>query len=225
MVRAMPLVRDRVPAAQWLVVGDGSLRRDIEAWRRAGSERRGPPVSARSATRNATGAEPRARVWIPSRVPANSGGDGFGSATWRRLSRTAGDCRPQRRSLDAVIEGTMGLLVDRPNSTKSAIHEPSADRSVGGHSNGSGGQRACPRVCLTQVRQPGRGAHHRHGVPGMRVLYVTTRAWLAGRAVAVEPLDALPRTSRFGLPARRGRCRARGAPGIGALSIASRSAA
>ena len=115
MTRAIPLVRSQVPGAEWVVVGDGSLRRDIER------------LAAAHGIQDAirfTGAvddEERDR-WLdtahvfamPSRLPADGGaGEGFGivylEAGVHGLPVVAGRAGG---ALDAVVDGTTGLLVD-----------------------------------------------------------------------------------------------------------------
>jgi phosphatidylinositol alpha-1,6-mannosyltransferase len=115
MTRAVPLVRSRVPGAQWVVVGDGSLRHDIE--RMADSQGIRDAVCLCGAVSD----EERDR-WMdsahvfamPSRVPANGGaGEGFGivylEAGVHGLPVVAGNVGG---ALDSVIDGQTGLLVD-----------------------------------------------------------------------------------------------------------------
>lgn len=115
MVRAMPLVRARVPGARWVVVGDGPFM---------------PAVRSAVAAYGLDGAvELRGRVgdeerdsWLetanvfcmPSRVPAAGlGGEGFGSAYQeagaRGMPAIGGNVAGAR---DAVADGETGLLVD-----------------------------------------------------------------------------------------------------------------
>jgi phosphatidyl-myo-inositol dimannoside synthase len=116
LARAMPLVRARVPGAEWVIVGDGPLRRDIEAMARR------TPAGARFV--GAVGDTERDR-WLdgahvfamPSRVPAGGyAGEGFGivflEAGLHELPVVAGDVGG---ACDAVIHGRTGLLVD-PNN-------------------------------------------------------------------------------------------------------------
>ena len=115
MTRAMPLIRSRVPTAQWVVIGEGPLRHDIQ--RLAASHGIGDairllgPVSDEERDRWLD----RAHVFaMPSRVPANGGaGEGFGivylEAGVHGLPVVAGNVGG---ALDAVVDGTTGLLVD-----------------------------------------------------------------------------------------------------------------
>jgi phosphatidylinositol alpha-1,6-mannosyltransferase len=114
MVRAMPLVRDRVPAAQWLVVGDGSLRRDIERLAGAQGVRDAIRLCGTVSDEERDRLLNRAHVFaMPTRMPADGGGDGFGivylEAGVHGLPVVAGR---SGGALDAVIHGTTGLLVD-----------------------------------------------------------------------------------------------------------------
>ncbi|HEV2974338.1 MAG TPA: glycosyltransferase family 4 protein [Solirubrobacteraceae bacterium] len=115
MVRAFALVLARVPDAQWVVIGDGSLRPGLEALARsygiAGSVR----------FLGAVGDEQR-NVWLrrarllamPSRLPAGGfAGEGFGIAYLEAGAYgkpvVAGNVAG---ALDAVLDGETGLLVD-----------------------------------------------------------------------------------------------------------------
>lgn len=115
MARAMPLVLSRVPGARWDVIGDGPLRphieRLVEIHGIAGSVRFLGRVS--DSERDARLAE--ARVFaMPSRLPAaGRAGEGFGivylEASARGIPVVAGRVAG---ALDAVVEGSTGLLVD-----------------------------------------------------------------------------------------------------------------
>jgi phosphatidylinositol alpha-1,6-mannosyltransferase len=115
VMRAMPLVRARVPGVEWVIVGDGSLRGEIE--------RLAAMHGVRDAVRfcGAVADEERDR-WLdgahvfamPSRLPAGGGaGEGFGIAYLEAgvhgLPVVAGSVGG---ALDAVVHGSTGLLVD-----------------------------------------------------------------------------------------------------------------
>ena len=115
MVRAMALIRSKVPDAHWVVIGDGPLRGSIE--RLAAAHGLQDHVTF-------TGAIPdaerdawleRARVFaMPSRLPGGRvGGEGFGivymEASARGLPVVGGNVGG---ALDAVVHGNTGLLVD-----------------------------------------------------------------------------------------------------------------
>lgn len=115
MVRAMALIRSKVPDAHWVVIGDGPLRGSVECL-----------VAAHGLEANVTftGSVPdaerdawleRARVFaMPSRLPGGRvGGEGFGivymEASARGLPVVGGNVGG---ALDAVEHDGTGLLVD-----------------------------------------------------------------------------------------------------------------
>jgi phosphatidylinositol alpha-1,6-mannosyltransferase len=115
MVRAMPLIRGKVPGARWVVIGDGAFAPAVAA--------------AVSANRLDDAVELLGRVsdderdrWLqgadvfcmPSRVPPGGvGGEGFGiaymEAAARGVAAIGGNVTGAR---DAVRDGETGLLVD-----------------------------------------------------------------------------------------------------------------
>lgn len=115
MIRAMRLVRARVPEVQWVVIGDGPLRPALEAQAAAegitDSVRFLGPVSDQE--RDAW--LDRAHVFaLPSRIPGEGlGGEGFGivylEAGAHGLPVVAGAAGG---SLDAVADGETGCLVN-----------------------------------------------------------------------------------------------------------------
>jgi phosphatidyl-myo-inositol dimannoside synthase len=128
LTQAMPLIRRRVPDAQWVVVGDGPLRPELErlaaAYELDGHVRFVGQVS--DADRDAW--FDRAHVFaMPSRVPPGGvGGEGFGivylEANAHGLPVVAGDVGG---ALDAVVHGETGLLVapDDPVAVADALSE------------------------------------------------------------------------------------------------------
>jgi phosphatidylinositol alpha-1,6-mannosyltransferase len=115
MLRALPLVLAKVPDAQWVVIGDGSLRAGLEAL----AQSSGIADSVRFL--GAVGDEER-NVWLrranvlamPSRLPAGGfAGEGFGIAYLEAGAYgkpvVAGNVGG---ALDAVEDGETGLLVD-----------------------------------------------------------------------------------------------------------------
>ena len=115
LVRAMPLIRARVPDAQWVVVGEGPLRPELERLVAEhgldGHVRFTGEVS--DAERNAW--LDQAHVFaMPARLPDGGvGGEGFGivflEANAHGLPVVAGNVGG---ALDAVVHGETGLLVD-----------------------------------------------------------------------------------------------------------------
>lgn len=111
---ALPLIRERVPDARWIGIGDGPLRPELEA--RAESLGVSNAVcftgSVGDAERDAW--LDRARVFVmPSRLPpGGAGGEGYGivflEAGAHGLPVVAGAVAG---ALDAVIDGETGLLV------------------------------------------------------------------------------------------------------------------
>lgn len=115
MIRALPIVRARVPTVRWVVVGAGPRRRTLE--RLADIYGVSTSVSFLGELSN-----DERDVWLerahvfamPSRVPGDGmGGEGFGivylEAAWHELPVVAGDAGG---AVDAVADGETGLLVD-----------------------------------------------------------------------------------------------------------------
>lgn len=114
LVRALPLIRSRVPEATMTLVGDGHLRWSLEAMARGNGcdEALNCVGSVSDAERDALLST--ATVFaMPSRLPAGSGGEGFGivylEAGAHGTPVVAGNVGG---ALDAVIDGQTGLLVD-----------------------------------------------------------------------------------------------------------------
>lgn len=114
MLRAMPLVRARVPDVRWIAIGDGPFRGGYEQMARS--------LGLSDCVRflGAVDDEERNR-WLdtaqvfamPSRLSTTGGGEGFGivymEAAARQLPVVAGNVGG---ALDAVLDGVTGLLVD-----------------------------------------------------------------------------------------------------------------
>lgn len=133
MIRALRLVRERVPAARWVVVGDGPLRPGLEEL-----ARREGVADAVEFVGSVSDAERDARYdeahlfAMPSRLPEEGlGGEGFGivylEAGAHGLPSVAGDVAGAR---DAVVDGETGLLVDPtdPEAVAAPLAELLADR-------------------------------------------------------------------------------------------------
>jgi phosphatidylinositol alpha-1,6-mannosyltransferase len=114
LVRALALVRRQVPDAEWVVIGDGPLRAELEALARA----QGVADAVRFL--GAVGDDVRDE-WLrranllamPSRLPDDGAGEGFGivysEAAAYGKPVVAGDVGG---AVDAVEAGRTGLLVD-----------------------------------------------------------------------------------------------------------------
>jgi phosphatidylinositol alpha-1,6-mannosyltransferase len=114
VIRALPLISERVPGVQWLVVGDGPLRPELEEM----AAREG--VADKVRFLGAVPDEERdsrlgsADVFVlVSRERAGGAGEGFGivylEASASGLPVVAGNVGG---SLDAVVDGETGVLVD-----------------------------------------------------------------------------------------------------------------
>lgn len=122
MLRAMPLVRARIPGARWVLIGDGPLRGELErtarAWGLGEAVRFLGHVS-----------DPELEEWFGrahvfamlSRVPADGGGEGYGlvylEAGAHGLPCVAGNAGA---ASEAVIDGETGLLVTATDHAEAA---------------------------------------------------------------------------------------------------------
>ncbi len=115
MVRAMALVLRSVPQAQWIVIGDGSLRPGLEELARSyGIERSVRFLGAISDEQRNSWLRRAQLLAMPSRLPAGGfAGEGFGivylEAGAYGKPVVAGNVGG---ALDAVLDGETGLLVD-----------------------------------------------------------------------------------------------------------------
>jgi phosphatidylinositol alpha-1,6-mannosyltransferase len=115
LVRALPLVLAKVPAARWVVIGDGSLRPSLEALAAShGVERAIDFLGAVSDGQRDEWLRRAGVVAMPSRLPAGGfAGEGFGivylEAGAYGKPVVAGNVGG---ALDAVRDGETGLLVD-----------------------------------------------------------------------------------------------------------------
>lgn len=114
LLRALPLVRARVPDARLAIIGDGRFRPTYEALARSAGVESAVEflVDASDAARDEV--LERARVFcMPSRLPAAGAGEGFGivllEAGIHHLPVVAGNVAG---ALDAVLDGVTGTLVD-----------------------------------------------------------------------------------------------------------------
>ncbi len=140
MLRALPLIRARVPEVEWVVVGDGPLRPGLE---RAAADR-GLEGSVLFVGKVSDAERDRrlgaAHVFtMPSRLPAGgSAGEGFGivylEAGAYGLPVVAGDVGG---ALDAVVPDETGVLVDPTDhvalagAIASLLLDPARARALG----------------------------------------------------------------------------------------------
>ncbi len=115
VIRALPAIREAVPGARWVVIGDGPLRAGIEASAAAAGVDDAIAFLGRVDDDERDRWLDRARVFcMPSRLPPEgTGGEGFGIVYLEAGAhglpviggRVAG-------ALDAVVDGETGLLVN-----------------------------------------------------------------------------------------------------------------
>jgi phosphatidylinositol alpha-1,6-mannosyltransferase len=115
MVRAMPLVRAQVPDVEWVIIGDGPLRGEVERLVRAHRLNGAARFVGELSDEQRNHWLERAHVFaMPSRLlPGGVGGEGFGIAYLEAgvhgLPVVAGNVGG---TLDAVIDQRTGVLVD-----------------------------------------------------------------------------------------------------------------
>jgi phosphatidylinositol alpha-1,6-mannosyltransferase len=162
IVRALPLVLAKAPDAEWVVIGDGSLRPSLEALARGyGVERSIRFLGAvEDAERDAW--LRRARLLaMPSRLPAGPfAGEGFGivylEAGAYGKPVVAGDVGG---ALDAVRDGETGLLVDPrdplavANAISSLLLDDALARRLGAAGRRRAQEQAWPLVAERVQRQ------------------------------------------------------------------------
>jgi phosphatidyl-myo-inositol dimannoside synthase len=147
MVRALSLVRAKVPDVEWVVVGDGSLRTELEARVRAEGLSDSVRFLGAVSDEQRDGWLRRADVVaMPSRLPADGGaGEGFGIA----FMEAAAHGRPVVAgnvggALDSVVDGVSGMLVDPrdPQALAAALSELLLDRDLAARLGNAGAVRA-----------------------------------------------------------------------------------
>jgi phosphatidylinositol alpha-1,6-mannosyltransferase len=147
LLRALPLVRAKVPDVEWVVIGDGPLRGELEGLARSGgvadSVRFLGSVSDEQRNRWLARADLLA---MPSRLPGGGlAGEGFGivylEAGAHGKPVVAGNVAG---ALDAVADGESGLLVDPtdPQAVAEAIATLLLDRELARRLGTAGAVRA-----------------------------------------------------------------------------------
>jgi phosphatidylinositol alpha-1,6-mannosyltransferase len=147
LMRSLAIVRERVPEVQWVVIGDGPLRGELEALSRA--------EGVADAVRFLGSVSDEERdAWLrrcdllamPSRLPGDGkAGEGFGIAYLEAAAYgkpvVAGNVGGP---LDAVVDGESGLLVDPtdPLAVADAITRLLQDRALAHRLGDAAAQRA-----------------------------------------------------------------------------------
>ena len=117
LIRALPLIRERVPDVEWIVAGDGSLRGELEQLAAETGVQDSIRFLGRVSDEERDSLLDSAHVFsMPSREPpGGSGGEGFGiaclEASAHGIPVVAGNAGGVP---DAVIDGQTGVLVDDP---------------------------------------------------------------------------------------------------------------
>jgi phosphatidylinositol alpha-1,6-mannosyltransferase len=115
IIRAMPLILERVPEAQWVILGDGRLRPELEQLAATEGLNGRARFLGRVSDHERDAWLDRAHVFaMPSRLPESGiGGEGFGivylEAGAHGLPAVAGNVAG---AMDAVVDGETGCLVD-----------------------------------------------------------------------------------------------------------------
>jgi phosphatidylinositol alpha-1,6-mannosyltransferase len=148
LVRAMPLVRARIPDVRWVVIGDGPLRPSLEALAAANG------LDGRTVQLIGAVSDPERDEWLrrasvfamPSRLPAGGfAGEGFGivflEANAHGLPVVAGDVGG---AMEAVVDGETGLLVDPTDhvAVAAALTRLLGDADLRGRLGRAGAERA-----------------------------------------------------------------------------------
>jgi phosphatidylinositol alpha-1,6-mannosyltransferase len=115
MIRALPLVIDRVPDVEWIVIGDGPLRPQLEAMAAGEGIADSVRFLGRVPDEERDAWLERAHVFaLPSRLPEEGvGGEGFGIVYLEAAAHglpVVGVA--EGGALDAIVEGETGRLVD-----------------------------------------------------------------------------------------------------------------
>jgi phosphatidylinositol alpha-1,6-mannosyltransferase len=114
MLRALPLIRARLPQVQWVVIGDGPLRPRYERMAHAfGVSEQVRFVGALQDDERDSWFDAAHLFAMPSRLSSTGGGEGFGivylEAAAHNLPVVAGNVGG---AVEAVLDGVTGVLVD-----------------------------------------------------------------------------------------------------------------
>jgi phosphatidyl-myo-inositol dimannoside synthase len=147
LVRALPLIRSRVPDVEWIVIGDGPLRAELERLARVhGVADRVRFLGAVSDDLRDGWLRRADLLAMPSRLPGGGrAGEGFGivylEAGAYGKPVVAGNVAG---ALDAVGDGETGLLVDPtdPEAVAEAISRLLLDRELARRMGEAGAERA-----------------------------------------------------------------------------------
>jgi phosphatidyl-myo-inositol dimannoside synthase len=154
VLRALPLIRSRVPDARWTVLGDGPLRKHLEETAASWGLSEAVRFLGRVTDEERDRALSEAAVFtMPSRLPANGGGEGFGivylEAGLHGLPVVAGNLGG---AVDAVRDTETGLLVDArdhvavANALVALLQDPERARTMG-----AAGRRQAERFTWTRM--------------------------------------------------------------------------
>jgi phosphatidylinositol alpha-1,6-mannosyltransferase len=154
-VRALPLIRAKVPDVRWVVVGDGPFRPALENAIRAYGVEGAVELRGRVSDRERDEWLDRASAFcMPSRVPAAGlGGEGFGivymEAAAHGTPTIGGDVAGAR---DAVLDGETGLLIDPSDhlalagAATALLADPERARAMGAAGRAHAEQHAWPLI-------------------------------------------------------------------------------
>lgn len=154
MVKAIEVVRARVPDVLWVVIGDGALKPAYEQMVRDGGLDGSVLFCGTLSDAERDEWLDRATVFaMPSRVPAGGGGEGFGiaylEAAARGVPAVAGNCGG---AVDAVEDGKTGVLVDPSDHLAVAeaitqlLRDPARTNALGASAANRAQRFAWPRV-------------------------------------------------------------------------------
>jgi phosphatidylinositol alpha-1,6-mannosyltransferase len=147
LIRALALVRERVPEVELVVIGDGPLRGELEQLAVSVGVERAVRFLGTVSDEQRDRWLRRADVFtMPSRLPSNGlAGEGFGIVYLEAAAYgkpiVAGNVAG---ALDAVADGESGLLVDPtdPSALADALARLLLDRELAGRLGTSGAERA-----------------------------------------------------------------------------------